>query len=156
MAIRHSSLGIISSEGSSSSVRESSAIGSLIARKAKSSLTVGLLPHCGSLFPGILFAATKCIAQQEGMPRRRLAEICGENIFGEKATVESPAGAKVTEVVSESLAGASVRHEHAVARHPPSKLVRKESQIRNLCLSDGKHGRAQERASPSVRLHCSM
>src|SRR6266849_1167502 len=115
--------------------------GRLIVRKAKPSLTVGLLPHCGRLFPGVLFAATKCIAQQEGMSWRSLTEIGRKNIFGEKVAVESPAGAKVTEVVGEVVASAPIRHEHSVAGHPPTKTVREEAQVGDLCLSNRKYGR---------------
>jgi len=69
------------------------------------------------------------------MPRRRLTEICREDVFGEKVAVESPAHAKVTEVVCEAVAGVPVRHEHAVASHPPTKTVWEKGQIRGLCLS---------------------
>jgi len=87
---------------------------------------------------------------------RSLTEISRKNIFGEKVAVESPAGAKVTEVVGEVVASAPIRDEPSIARHPTTKTVREKDQVGDLSLSNRKYGRTEERASPNVRLHRRM
>ena len=74
----------------------------------------------------LLAAYIEGVAQQKSMARRGLTKVCRIDVFGEEVGRESPANAKVREVVGETITASAIRREDAVCCKPAPEPIREK------------------------------